>query len=367
MIIRALAGLRAAQFALWFWVPFTAPPGRYPPQIYICYVLAALFALVFFTLGIRRDVLSQRWVAADVGLAVIYALVVSRSYPPVEADSITNWVIPPLCGVTVTAAIYAGRYRVTAVGVVIAAWVVGAWPAVSASHAAELRSNTTMMVLFAAVAGITGKLLLRAAYDADRAADRAIEAEAKEAAANERNAMFLKVHDNVLQDLEKMAGGAFGVSDQVRRLCAKNAEYLRGMGSVTADGVSTELVSGLARMVRDHPAQETLERINTNFNTLPADLPPEVTEAFIGAPCEALNNVVKHAQANQARLTAYPIGPGGVRVTVTDPGVGFDPDTAERGVGIARSILARMTAVGGEAVIISAPGEGTLVEMTWTP
>lgn len=123
MVVRALAWLRAAQFALWLWLPVLDGPGRYPPQVFICYVLAALWSVLFFGVGIRRHALATRWVAADVVLAVGYAVVVSRAYPAVEAASITNWVIPPLCGVAVTAAIYAGRFRAVAVGVVVAAWL----------------------------------------------------------------------------------------------------------------------------------------------------------------------------------------------------------------------------------------------------
>ncbi|WP_327167245.1 hypothetical protein [Streptomyces subrutilus] len=106
MLVRALAALRGAQFLLGLAVlPLRGLPERHTGIIVGGYALAAVFAAVMFTLGIRRRTLSPRWIAADVVLAVLYAVVVSRSYPPADAASIGNWVIPPLCGVVVTAAI----------------------------------------------------------------------------------------------------------------------------------------------------------------------------------------------------------------------------------------------------------------------
>jgi signal transduction histidine kinase len=50
---------------------------------------------------------------------------------------------------------------------------------------------------------------------------------------------------------------------------------------------------------------------------------------------------------------------------VRDRGVGFDPDAvaADRR-GVAESIRGRMERVGGTAKIVSAPGEGTEVELS---
>ena len=135
-------------------------------------------------------------------------------------------------------------------------------------------------------------------------------------------------------------------------------------------------------MVRDHPDRETLKRVNTVFDRLPPDLPPGVVEALTGAAREALNNVAKHARTDEAWLTASAEGAGetggdggdrgaggggGVRVTVVDRGVGFDPGARPMGLGVNHSILKRVADAGGRATVTGAPGEGTIVEMTWTP
>uniref|UniRef100_A0AAU2A0U8 Histidine kinase/HSP90-like ATPase domain-containing protein n=1 Tax=Streptomyces sp. NBC_00093 TaxID=2975649 RepID=A0AAU2A0U8_9ACTN len=372
MIVRALAWLRAAQFALWLWLPVLDGPGRYPPQVFVCYVLAALWSALFFGVGIRQHALTPPWLTADVVLAVGYAVLVSRSYPAVEAASITNWVIPPLCGVAVTAAIYAGRLRAVAVGVVVGAWLVGAWPATRTPSVQELFSNAAMMALFAGVAGVTGTLLLRAAREADEAADRAVDAERKEAAATARDAerdhQFTQLHDTVLHTLEGIARGRFDNDPEgARSRCSLDAEFLRGLITSGTDGVPAELGAALSRMVRDHPDRVTLKRVNTVFDRLPPDLPPGVVEALTGAAREALNNVAEHARTDEAWLTASAEEGAGVRVTVVDRGVGFDPGAAPMGLGVNHSILNRVADAGGRATVTGAPGEGTIVEMTWTP
>ncbi|MFC8173907.1 sensor histidine kinase [Streptomyces sp. NPDC057325] len=370
MIIRALAWLRGVQFLLWIWVPFTdGGPGRFAPQVLAGYFVAALFSVALFTVAVKRDTLSARWVCADVVLAVVYAIVVSRSYPPVEAASITNWVIPPLCGVTVTAAIYGGRYRVPAVVLVVGAWVVGAWPALGTDSSTELLSNSVMMALFAGVAGITGKLLFEAAGGADRAAAETAVERGRAERASERERQIRHLHDTVLQTLEGIAQGARGSGlDEVRRICGAEAEAQRAtVLAARPDGTVASVVQALAVMVQDHPAQKELHQVITKFDSRLPDLPAEVVEVLTGATREALNNIVKYARTDEARVTAALLEPGGIKVTVVDHGVGFDAGTTPPGFGARRSILEPVAGIGGKAFIDSAPGEGTIVEMTWTP
>jgi len=54
----------------------------------------------------------------------------------------------------------------------------------------------------------------------------------------------------------------------------------------------------------------------------------------------------------------------GIEATVTDNGTGFDAASVERGLGLAGSVEDRLAAVGGRAVIDSAPGRGTCVRLS---
>jgi len=90
-----------------------------------------------------------------------------------------------------------------------------------------------------------------------------------------------------------------------------------------------------------------------------------VQEAFRRASAEALRNVAQHSGVKSADVT---VGMRGlvVGVQIRDRGVGFEPGVTHRR-GLSASIQARMTDVGGSASVTSAPGEGTVVDLTWSP
>jgi hypothetical protein len=55
-------------------------------------------------------------------------------------------------------------------------------------------------------------------------------------------------------------------------------------------------------------------------------------------------------------------------VTIADDGIGFDPARVDPArSGLRNSVRARLSDAGGHAEIISAPGEGTSVVLTWSP
>ncbi len=95
---------------------------------------------------------------------------------------------------------------------------------------------------------------------------------------------------------------------------------------------------------------------------------PEREEVLYRIGQEALNNVAKHARARFVRLTVGS-GEDGVRLSVADDGVGFDPGALGRslsgsgaGLGLA-SMQERAEALHGRLRVTSAPDGGTLVEV----
>ena len=98
--------------------------------------------------------------------------------------------------------------------------------------------------------------------------------------------------------------------------------------------------------------------------------------AVLRAVQASLANVGAHAGARRARVTLGYLGDE-LTVDVADDGAGFDPAVvaarpragaagadpgAGTGVGLA-SVRERLAAVGGEATVESAPGEGTVVAL----
>ncbi|WP_167103403.1 sensor histidine kinase [Mycobacterium sp. DL592] len=86
----------------------------------------------------------------------------------------------------------------------------------------------------------------------------------------------------------------------------------------------------------------------------------ETAKALVSAARETMNNVDRHSQANELVVTVTDVA-----VTLSDDGIGFDPELPRLGHGVNDSILGRMRRVGGAAAVTSAPGAGTSVQLSW--
>ncbi len=92
---------------------------------------------------------------------------------------------------------------------------------------------------------------------------------------------------------------------------------------------------------------------------------PQVAEQVLNITREALNNVLRHAQAKQVKVTLGQVADG-YFVSVEDDGVGFDPaQSAPRGHFGLHIMRARAAHIGGELCIDSAPGAGTRLTLTF--
>jgi two-component system sensor histidine kinase DegS len=94
-------------------------------------------------------------------------------------------------------------------------------------------------------------------------------------------------------------------------------------------------------------------------------LPSEVELTFFRIAQEALNNVMKHAQATQV-VTTVELSDGAIRMTIQDNGKGFKPPTpinhlAAMGKLGVIGMYERVRLVGGTLSVQSEPGQGTTV------
>jgi signal transduction histidine kinase len=89
----------------------------------------------------------------------------------------------------------------------------------------------------------------------------------------------------------------------------------------------------------------------------------ERAQALVLAGREAMTNAARHSGVEEVSVF-LDASDEGVSLYVRDRGTGFDPDAvaADRR-GLAESIRGRMERVSGSARIVSAPGEGTDVEL----
>lgn len=100
---------------------------------------------------------------------------------------------------------------------------------------------------------------------------------------------------------------------------------------------------------------------------LPLNLPDLPLSAefrfnFFLATKEALNNVLKHAQAQSVLLKLVHL-PGQLQLTIQDDGRGFAPGTDLRRSGLA-NLQTRVAGLGGQFTFQSAPGAGTTIFIT---
>jgi signal transduction histidine kinase len=76
---------------------------------------------------------------------------------------------------------------------------------------------------------------------------------------------------------------------------------------------------------------------------------------------EALNNVVRHSGATEARVTLSH-SPGEVRLVISDNGQGFDPTRKNSGIGLI-GMRERLRAIQGDLLIISGPEGGSTFQV----
>jgi signal transduction histidine kinase len=113
------------------------------------------------------------------------------------------------------------------------------------------------------------------------------------------------------------------------------------------------LPAALSAQARKSPVPATIDAVEIGRH-------PQDVEAAIYFSClEALQNVAKYADASQVSISLVRRD-GRLSFAVADDGVGFDPISTPRGSGL-QGIADRLDALGGTFEIVSAVGEGTVL------
>jgi signal transduction histidine kinase len=121
------------------------------------------------------------------------------------------------------------------------------------------------------------------------------------------------------------------------------------------------LVAALEILVREF-SQRSEVTITEDFEQV--DLSPASQLTVYRLVQEALTNVAKYARATEVEVTLAADGERGVRVAVRDNGVGFDADVERAATHGLIGMRYRVEAEGGSMRLVSAPGQGTLIEAT---
>jgi signal transduction histidine kinase len=196
------------------------------------------------------------------------------------------------------------------------------------------------------------------------------------AVVEERNRLARELHDSVTQSLFSVTLLSEAALNLLDRDPAKARERLE-RASELAQGALAEM-RALIFQLRPMTLQEEglLSALKKHLNAVHSRdghvvelqvtgsarrLPAPVEEASFRIIQESLNNVIKHAESERARVE-LDFGAECLRVSVIDTGVGFDP-AARRQTGKLGmvSMRERAEAAGGTLRVESAPGQGTKV------
>jgi signal transduction histidine kinase len=190
----------------------------------------------------------------------------------------------------------------------------------------------------------------------------------------ERNRLAREIHDTLAQGFAairlqlELARGDPDVADEAldlaNQIAAENlVEARRSMAVLTSERPSltaslTAMIDGVRRLGRTR-------EVVADIDAAP-EPPPEVAHELLRICQEAMLNAVRHAEANTLRVTLAAAPGLGLRIAVADDGKGFDPEAITKGFGVA-GLYERASAINAELAIVSAPGEGAEVIVTWRP
>ena len=177
--------------------------------------------------------------------------------------------------------------------------------------------------------------------------------------------MAAHVHDSVLQTLALIQRSADDPQNVVRLARAQERELRswlfegRPPGAIGED--ATMLAEGVSLLQRQVEADHGIAVQVVVVGDCELD---DALRALLDAAKEATVNAAKWSGADQVSVYAE-VEPDTVMIYVRDRGQGFDPEAVPEGrQGIAQSIKARVARFGGTAVIRSAPGDGTEVQVS---
>lgn len=199
------------------------------------------------------------------------------------------------------------------------------------------------------------------------------------AAVKERQRLARELHDSVSQTLftcralaeaatyqwNKNPKKARDLIDEVRQLSATALSEMRILLLELHPAALTQVsLKQLFEQYLEPVGRRQQFEITLEIEDIP-DLPPDVQIALYRIGQEAVNNVVKHAQANHVTLRVNNNEPGQLELTIVDDGGGFDTETVSStslGLEIMRE---RAKAIGASVTIKSDPERGTCITAIW--
>jgi signal transduction histidine kinase len=199
---------------------------------------------------------------------------------------------------------------------------------------------------------------------------------AETAVLEERRRVARDLHDGVAQELSYISSQMHWLIDEEQRR-GQDGDF-RESSSMIMEAVQRALdesrgaISALSRPLHEplhlalaHTAEEVTGRLGAGLELELDDrvvVPPASEEALARIMREAISNAVRHGQART--VTVQLRNGNGIRLRVSDDGVGFDPSEphSEGSFGLI-GMRERTEALGGSFKLSTQPGSGTSVEV----
>jgi signal transduction histidine kinase len=384
----------AVQVALW---PsfYAADPWRLAGPV----AVSAWGAVV--TVYLRRTWPAPVFACLDSAVYLALALAAEGCVPPAVRDHAYSWLVIVMSSQLIVPAWYAPAVLSVPLALASpAAYLIGvAW--IPGTGSRMMTATAILLIMVAGIHSYGRRTLYRRAATADAALDEADRNAREQYVILSRNIERREherlLHDTVLNTLTALAragpwepGDGDDVAGAVSR-CRQDVVLIEAAlrdpdpcGSAAGPGDLVHGVRGVAAEMRARGLDVHVE-VTGGVPAIPA---PVVT-ALSNATREALSNVAAHARTADAWVEVRRIGPDGnagagqggagqpgagqggagqpgAQVTVRDQGAGFDLARVDRArLGLRRSITERVADCGGQAFVWSAPGQGTVIRMSW--
>ena len=149
--------------------------------------------------------------------------------------------------------------------------------------------------------------------------------------------------------------------DRAKILSSQSLQEVRRAVSTIRHGNFNlpDALTGLVEQIQQAHAAEPLT-IETRISL--HSLPLQVSQQLFLIIKEGLTNIQRHARASTVKLWAQTTSEG-IAVGLSDDGIGFVPETSATGYGL-RGMQERVQLLGGQMIIQSTPGKGTLIQVT---
>ncbi len=138
--------------------------------------------------------------------------------------------------------------------------------------------------------------------------------------------------------------------------------FIYGLRPEAVDG--SQVVAGIAALAQETRDGGLLDVVADLDPTADPGLSPEEGGELLQLVREVLSNAARHAKARRIEVSLRRTA-GGTELVIADDGIGFDPSTARGDAhhGL-RNMRVRAESIGGTLAVVSAPGDGTRVEVS---